>query len=78
MAPTDSDVRTIRVRRITAREDLVVVEVSANYDGGPWKYGVQLLEFRDDKVVRERIYGGEAWEVLTCGRTSASAADSAA
>ncbi len=51
-----------RVRRITAREDLVVVEVSANYDGGPWMYGVQLLEFRDDKVAHERIYGGEAWE----------------
>lgn len=51
-----------RIRRITAREDLVVVEVSANYDGGPWGYGVQLLEFRGDKVARERIYGGEAWE----------------
>lgn len=51
-----------RVQRITAREDLVVVEVLANYDGGPWNYGVQLLEFRDDKVARERIYGGEAWE----------------
>lgn len=51
-----------RIRRVTAREDLAVVKVSANYDGGPWMYGVQLLEFRDDKVARERIYGGEAWE----------------
>ena len=51
-----------RVRRITAREDLVVVEVDANYDDGPWMYGVQLLEFRGDKVARERIYGCEAWE----------------
>ena len=51
-----------RVRRITAREDLVVTEVSVNYDGGPWMYGVALLEFRGDKVARERIYGGEAWE----------------
>lgn len=71
MAPTDSDVRTIRVRRITAREDLVVVEVSANYDGGPWMYGVQLLEFRDGKVVRERIYGGEAWEAPSGGHPGA-------
>lgn len=47
-----------RVRRVTAREDLVVVEVSASYDGGPWGCGVQLLAFRDEKVARERIYGG--------------------
>jgi hypothetical protein len=46
----------------TAREDLVVVEVSASYNGGPWQYGVQLLEFRDDKVARERIYVTEGWE----------------
>lgn len=56
-----ADVR-YRVRRITARENLVVVEVSASYDGGPWQFGVQLLEFRDDKVVRERIYVMEGWE----------------
>jgi ketosteroid isomerase-like protein len=56
-----------RVRRVTAREDLVVVEVSASYDGGPWMYGVGLLEFRDDKVARERIYGGEAWEAPRVG-----------
>ena len=41
---------------------MVVVEVLANYNDGPWHYGVQILEFRDDKVARERIYGGEAWE----------------
>ena len=51
-----------RVRRITAREDLAVVEVSASDNGGPWQFGVQLLEFRDDKVVRERIYVTEGWE----------------
>ncbi len=51
-----------RVRRVTAREDLAVVEVSASYSGGPWQYGVQLLEFRDDKVARERIYVTEGWE----------------
>jgi hypothetical protein len=32
-----------RLRRITAREDLVVVEVSVSYNRGPWQYGVQLL-----------------------------------
>jgi hypothetical protein len=51
-----------RMRRVTAREDLAVVEVSASYDGGPWQYAVQLLEFRDDKVARERIYVMAGWE----------------
>jgi hypothetical protein len=53
---------SFRVRRITTRQDLAVVEVDVSYDGGPWMYGVQLLEFRGDKVARERIYAGEAWE----------------
>ncbi len=51
-----------RLRRITAREDLVVVECSVSYDGGPWQDGVQLLELREEKVVRERIYVMERWE----------------
>ena len=51
-----------RVRRITARDDLVVAEVSVSYDGRPEMYGVQLLEFRDDKVARERIYVMDGWE----------------
>ena len=38
-----------RIRRITAREDVAVVELSISYNSGPWQYGVQLLEFRDDK-----------------------------
>jgi hypothetical protein len=56
-----------RVRRITAREDLVVVELSVSYNGRPWQYGVQLLEFRDDKVARERIYVMEGWEAPSGG-----------
>jgi SnoaL-like domain len=51
-----------RVRRITARDDMAVAEVSASYNGGPWMYGVQLLEFRSDKVALERIYVMEGWE----------------
>ncbi|MGD9697218.1 MAG: nuclear transport factor 2 family protein [Thermoleophilia bacterium] len=50
-----------RVRRTTMRDDLAVVEVSARYDEGPWMLGVQLLEFRGDRVARERIYVMEAW-----------------
>ena len=60
-----------RVRRVTAREDLAVVEVSASYNGGPWQYGVQLLEFRDDKVARERIYVTEGWEAPSGGPVGA-------
>jgi hypothetical protein len=56
------DVR-YRVRRITARDDLVVCEVSVTYDdGATWMLGVQLLEFRGDRVARERIYVMEGWE----------------
>ena len=51
-----------RIRRITAREDLVVVECSISYDDGPWQFGVQLLDFRDEKVIRERIYVMEGWD----------------
>ena len=51
-----------RLRRMTAREDTVVVECSVSYNGGPWQYGVQLLEFRDDRVVLERIYIMAGWE----------------
>ena len=51
-----------RIRRMTAREDLVVVECSISYDDGPWQFGVQLLDFRNDKVIRERIYVMEGWD----------------
>ena len=51
-----------RIRRMTAREDLIVVECSISYDDGPWLLGVQLLDFRDDKVIRERIYVMEGWD----------------
>lgn len=51
-----------RMRRVTTRDDLAVVELSISYNGGPWQYGVQLLEFRDGKVTRERIYVMAGWE----------------
>ena len=50
-----------RIRRMTASENLVVVECSISYDGGSWQFGVQLLDFRGDKVERERIYVMEGW-----------------
>ena len=50
------------VRRGTIHDELAVVELAASYDGGPTVYGVGLLEFRGDKISRERIYIGEGWE----------------
>ena len=49
-------------RRITHREDLVVVENLISYDGKPWTYTVNLMEFRDDKIAHERIYIMDGWE----------------
>jgi hypothetical protein len=52
-----------RIRRVTVREDFTVVEMSASYDrGATWVHGVQLLDWRGDKVARERIYVADAWE----------------
>jgi ketosteroid isomerase-like protein len=60
--PADLAQVRYRLGRVTARVDLAVVELTASYDGESWLQGVQLLEFRGDKVVRERIYVTEAWE----------------
>ena len=60
--PADMDKVRFELRRVTVREDLAVVELRATYDGKSWLQGVQLLEFRSDKVARERIYVAEAWE----------------
>lgn len=52
-----------RIRRMTLREDFSVVELSASYDGGAhWVQAVQLLDWRGDKVARERIYVMDAWQ----------------
>jgi hypothetical protein len=52
-----------RIRRVTVREDFTVVEMSASYDSGAtWAHGVQLLDWRGDKVARERIYVADAWD----------------
>jgi hypothetical protein len=53
---------TFHTRRITHRDDLVVVENLISYEDGPWMFSVSLLEFRDEKVAHERIYIMNAWE----------------
>jgi hypothetical protein len=51
------------IRRLTRRDDLVIAELLLSYDGGPWNFTVNLLEFRGDRVERERIYIMDGWEV---------------
>ncbi len=51
-----------RIRRIARRGDLVVIELTISYDGGPWMFGVSIMDFRGAKVAREHIYVMEGWE----------------
>src|SRR5918999_479547 len=50
-----------QVHRTIGRQDLWVNEYTIRYDGKP-VMAVGIMEFQDDKVVRERIYFGETWE----------------
>ncbi len=50
------------VRRVRGSGDAWVVELRVRYDGGPWHYGVEILEFRGDKVSRETIYVMDGFE----------------
>jgi hypothetical protein len=50
------------VREIRGRDDLWVAENLISYDGGPWNFTVNILEFRGDKVARESIYISDGWE----------------
>jgi len=50
------------IRRIVHRDDLVVVENLISYDGAPWQFVVNVMEFRGDRVARERIYIMDGWE----------------
>ncbi|WP_353816805.1 nuclear transport factor 2 family protein [Agromyces sp. SYSU T00266] len=49
------------IRRITHRDDLVVAENLISYDGNPWMYTVNLMEFRGEKIAHERIYVMDGW-----------------
>jgi hypothetical protein len=49
------------VRRITGCDDLWVNEYTIRYGDHPMMV-VGIMEFRDEKVVRERIYCGDHWE----------------
>ena len=49
------------LHRTTGCHDLWVNEYTVHYDDRPVMV-VGIMEFRDDKVVRERIYFGEPWD----------------
>jgi hypothetical protein len=51
-----------RIRRISGSGDVWVRELSVSYDGGPAMLGVAVIEFRGERIVRERIYVTEPWE----------------
>jgi hypothetical protein len=50
------------VQRVRGGGNFWVAEVRIRYDGGPWNYGLTLLEFKGDKVARETIYYAEGWQ----------------
>ncbi|HZB19299.1 MAG TPA: nuclear transport factor 2 family protein [Blastococcus sp.] len=50
------------VRRVRGGGDVWVVELRIRYDGGPVNFGVEILEFRGDKVARETIHVMDGWE----------------
>jgi hypothetical protein len=49
------------LHRTTGCHDLWVNEYTIRYDDQPVMV-VGIMEFRDDKVIRERIYFGDPWE----------------
>jgi SnoaL-like domain len=49
------------LHRTTGCHDLWVNEYTIRYDGEP-VMAVGIMEFRDELVVRERIYFGDPWE----------------
>lgn len=51
-----------KIRGIRGSGDFWIVENSISYDGGPWNYTCNVLEFRGDKIARETIYIMEGWE----------------
>jgi hypothetical protein len=51
-----------KIRRITGRGDLWVTENLISYDGSPWMFTLNVLQFRGDKVAREYLYVMEGFE----------------
>ena len=52
---------TFQIHRTVGRDDLWINEYTIQYDQTPVSV-VGIMEFRDGRVVRERIYFGEPWD----------------
>jgi hypothetical protein len=50
------------IRRIRGADDIWVAEITVSYDGGEPRYGVDVLEVRNGKIVGETVYVGEAFD----------------
>jgi SnoaL-like domain len=50
------------IKQVRGAGDVWVAELTIAYGGGPARFGVDILEFRDDKIARETIYVSEGWE----------------
>lgn len=50
------------IQRIRGANDLWVAEMTVSYGGGEPRYGVDVLEIRSAKIVRETIYVGEPFD----------------
>jgi hypothetical protein len=44
------------LRRISGEGGTWIAEILISYDGGPWKFGSGLYQFRGDKVIHEAVY----------------------
>lgn len=53
---------SIAIERMRGSGNLWMTEVIVSYDGQRPTHGLNIMEFRDDKVARETIYFGEPWE----------------
>jgi SnoaL-like domain len=51
-----------RIRRISHDGNLWVTENLISYDGSPWSFTLNILEFRGDKIAHERLYVMEGFE----------------
>ena len=51
-----------RIRRISHSGNLWVTENLISYDGSPWSFTVNILEFRGDKIAHERLYVMEGFD----------------
>ena len=53
---------SVEIGEVRGGDDLWVAELTISYDDGPRNLGVSILEFSEDRIVRESIYVTEGWD----------------